>query len=288
MTTKTAEMPEFLAEPSRLGDEISVTGKWIPKRSGWPLRRSPDLKPMIEAVDALQRAAESDDGVLLSEVNRSVGGGAVLIHQVFRSAEALRSFLTEVAPGILSRLSEVARPDMHMVRGIKLPDSAIEAVTATGVPAVFGEHLYGYVKDDYRQPNLSTAIQVTAKWTCKPGDASRLDDLIYWWQRVGTDAHSIEPGLLRFEVFRVIGEDALIIHETFENTGVLKYHLTKGTAKMYESDIDRVAEAERYYFRGPVSWLIRTYSKIMRLPATYSTMSSQHVRPGGSMSDGTI
>lgn len=64
------------------------------------------------------------------------------------------------------------------------------------------------MRDDYRRPDPATAIQVTAKWTCEPGEATRLDDLEYWWQRVGTDAHSIEEGLLRFEVYEVIGEDA--------------------------------------------------------------------------------
>ena len=86
----------------------------------------------------------------------------------------------------------------------------------------------------------------------------------------------------------MIGEDALIIHETFENTSVLKFHLTKGTAKKYKKDIDQVAEPERYFFRGPVSLLIRTYSKFLRLPATYSSLGTHHTRPGGSMSDGTI
>ena len=129
---------------------------------------------------------------------------------------------------------------------------------------------------------------VTAKWTCTPSDISRLDDLEHWWQRVGTDAYSIEKGLLRFEAYRVASEDALIIHEVFEDTGELKFHLTKGTAERYKKDIDQIAEPERYFFRGPVSWTIRTYSKFMHVPATYSSRGSEHTRPGGSMSNGTI
>ena len=39
---------------------------------------------------------------------------------------------------------------------------------------------------------------------------------------------------------------------------------------MFKKDIDRIAAPETYYFRGPVSWMIRTYSKFMRLPATYT------------------
>jgi hypothetical protein len=67
----------------------------------------------------------------------------------------------------------------------------------------------------------------------------------------------------------------------------LKFHLTKGTAERNKKDIDEIAEPERYFFRGPVSWTIRTYSKFMHLPATYSSRGSNFTREGGSMSDGT-
>ena len=98
----------------------------------------------------------------------------------------------------------------------------------------------------------------------------------------------MEEGLLRFEVFQVIGEDALIIHETFNNNDELKFHLSKGTAEKYKKDIDKIAIPECYFFRGPVSWTIRTYSKFLSLPATYSSQGSNYTHPDGSMSDGTI
>ena len=91
---------------------------------------------------------------------------------------------------------------------------------------------------------------------------------------------------MRFEACRVAGEDALIIHETFEDTGVLKFHLTKGTAEKYKKDIDKIAAPECYYFRGPVSWTIRTYSKFLHLPATYSSRGSHFTQQAGSMSEG--
>jgi len=114
-----------------------------------------------------------------------------------------------------------------------------------------------------------------------------LEELKHWWQQVGTDAFDIEKGLIRFEVYQVPGEEALLIHEVFENTAELKFHLTKGTAHKYKKSIDRIATPERYVFRGNVSWLIRTYSKFMRLPATYSTRTKRFTISGGSMSDGT-
>ncbi len=48
----------------------------------------------------------------------------------------------------------------------------------------------------------------------------------------------------------MIGEDALIIHEIFENSDELKFHLSKGTAEKYKKDIDEVATPEAYFFRG--------------------------------------
>jgi quinol monooxygenase YgiN len=126
-------------------------------------------------------------------------------------------------------------------------------------------------------PDPETAIQVTAKWTCEPGDASLIEELRYWWQRVGTDAHSLEEGLLRYEVYQAFGEEALIIHETFENSAELKFHLSKGTAEKYKKDVDKIAAPEAYFFRGPVAWTI----------GTYSSQGSNFTRPGGSLSDGT-
>jgi quinol monooxygenase YgiN len=171
---------------------------------------------------------------------------------------------------------------------LTVPEHAQAALRAKGVNAAFGEHLFGFVKQDYRKPDPASAINVTAKWTCKPSDSSKLEELIYWWQRVPTDAFTLEEGMVRYEAYRVIGEDALIIHEVFTDTKTLKFHLTKGTAERYKKDIDEIAEPERYFFRGPVSWTIRTYSKFMHLPATYSSRGSHFTRNGGSMSDGLV
>jgi hypothetical protein len=184
-------------------------------------------------------------------------------------------------------LAAFATPGIHLVRGGQIPDAVGDAVQAKGVPAVFGQLLFGCVKDDYRQPDPTSAINVTAKWTGKDDVPSALEDLEYWWQRVGTDAHDLEEGLVRFEVYRVIDEEALIIHEVFTSNSELKFHLSKGTADKYKKDIDQVADPECYFFRGPVSWTIRTYSEFMHLPATYSSEGSSYTRPGGSMSDGT-
>jgi quinol monooxygenase YgiN len=287
MTQPTEPLPPFLAEPSKLGQEITVTGKWIPTKKGGLFRKSAESREMLQEWEDIHADAKADPGVLSTEINHAVGDDAVLVHHVFKDAEALVHYFSTTATRHMGALTKVAKPELHLVRGLSVPAPAREALLAKSVPAVFGELLFGYVKDDYRRPDLETAIMVTAKWTCKPGEPSHREDLEYWWQRVGTDAYSIEKGLIRFEVYRVIGEDALIVHETFDNTSELKFHLTKGTAAKYKNDIDEIAAPECYFFRGPVSWTIRTYSKFLHLPATYSSQGSHFTQPGGTMSEGT-
>ena len=251
-------------------------------------RKSKESKEMLKEWEDIHTGARNHKGMLSTEINHAVGEDAVLIHHVFESPDALINYFSTTATQHMGALTKVAKPQLHLVRGVKIPNDIQQSILSKNVPAMFGEHLYGYVKDDYKAPNPENAIQVTAKWKCKPGDASHLEELKYWWQRVGTDAYSIEKGLVRFEVYQVIGEDALIIHETFENSNELQFHLSKGTAEKYKKDIDKIAAPECYFFRGPVSWTIRTYSKFLRLPATYSSRGSHFTHPAGSMSEGVI
>jgi quinol monooxygenase YgiN len=287
VTQRTEPLPPFLAEPSKIGREISVTGKWIPTKQGGLFRRSAESKEMLQEWEDIHTGAKGDVGVLSTEINHAVGEDAVLVHHVFRDADALVHYLSTTATKHMGALTKVAKPQLHLIRGVSIPTAVREAVLAKNVPGAFGELLFGYVKEDYKRPDQESAIMVTAKWTCLPGVATHLEDLKYWWQRVGTDAYSIEKGLLRFEAYQVIGEDALIIHEAFQNSNELRFHLSKGTAEKYKKDIDKVASPEAYFFRGPVSWTIRTYSKFLHLPATYSSQGSSFAQPGGSMSDGT-
>jgi quinol monooxygenase YgiN len=286
MTTFKEPLVDYLAEPTKLGDEISITGKWVPTKKGGFFRKSEEAKEMLKEWEDIHKGARNHNGILSTEINHAVGEDAVLVHHVFKNADALVSYFETTATEHMGALTKVAKPELHLIRGAKIPTEAREAIEAKNVPGMFGEYLFGYVKDDYKHPDPQHAIQVTAKWTCKAGES--VDDLIYWWQRVGTDAHPMEKGLVRYEVYRVIGEDALIIHETFDSSDELKFHLTKGTAAKYKDEIDQIAAPENYFFRGPVSWTIRTYSKFMKLPATYSSQGSHFTASGGSLSEGLI
>jgi quinol monooxygenase YgiN len=277
-----------LTEPTRIGDEISITGKWVPSKPGGRFRTSEESRDMLEEWEDIHQAARADTGVLSTEINHAVGEDAVLVHHVFENPDALVNYFATTATEHMGPLTAVAKPDLHIVRGLTVPASVTDAVRDKTTAAAFGEYLFGFVKHDYRLPDPSTAINVTAKWTTKSHTSDELDELIHWWQQVATDAFDLEQGMVRFEAYRVIDEDALIIHEVFDDTAELKFHLTKGTADRYKKNLDQIAEPERYFFRGPVSWSIRTYSKFMHLPATYSSRESHFTRDGGTMSDGTI
>jgi len=286
LTTNAEPLAAHLAEPAGTGSEISVTGKWAPVKSRM-FGKSAESKQTAIELESIIANAKTEPGLVAMELDPTVGGNSFLVHQVFKDPESLIAYFSSAGSHSVTTLLKVAKPDLQLVRGKDIPSTVIDAIKSKGIPAVFGKHIFGYVKNNYAAPDLNTAIDVTAKWTCKPGESSQLEQLKHWWQCVGTDAFSMEEGLLRFEVFEAVEEDALIIHETFEDTAELKFHLMKGTAKKYKSDIDKVADAERYLFRGPVSWLIRTYSKVLRLPATYSKRGVRHSLPGGNMSDGT-
>jgi hypothetical protein len=285
MKTKEA-LPNHLSGISKIDDEISITGKWVPTKKGGLFRKSNESKEMLKEWEDIHTEAKVHAGILSTEINHAIGQDAVLIHHVFKNSEALIEYFSKTASGHSEALMKVAKPDIHLVRGLKIPQSVIEVIKAKSLPIAFGEYLFGYVKNEYKRPDPKLAIQVTAKWTCKEEES--VEDLIYWWQRVGTDAYDMEAGLVRFEVFRVIGENALIIHETFDTSDELQFHLSKGTAEKYKKDIDKIAFPENYFFRGPVSWMIRTYSKFLHLPATYSSQGSHFTQADGNRSDGLI
>jgi quinol monooxygenase YgiN len=224
--------PEFFTTPPQPNHLIQVTARW-------PAGTHP-----------------TGTGI---EVSHGVGTKATVTHQAFPDEGALLDSMKSWG-------TSEAKPNLLLLRAADLSAPKIKRIVAAEKSVVLGNLLYGFERN---LDKLGKAgIEVTAKWTCKPGQT--LDELKHWWLQVGTEAHAVETGMLRFQVYQVVDEDALIIHETFHLNADLKFHLTKGMAAKYKSQIDQVAVPEAYVFRGPVSWLIRTYSKFMRLPATYA------------------
>ncbi|MDC1068942.1 hypothetical protein OAQ99_07265 [Candidatus Kapabacteria bacterium] len=278
---------QIIDNPSKNGSEISITGKWIPKKKGILFLKSEDSKELISEWNDIHNEAKAHPGVLSTEINHAIGKDAILVHHVFRDKDSLINYFNTIAPRHIEKLKDIATPDTQLVRGIEFNDDIIKTISDKA-NVNFGEYIYGYVRNDYEMPDEKDAIQVTAKWKVKKDSNGTLEDLINNWRKVAIEANDIEKGLLRFEAYKVIGEEALIIHETFKTNDDLQFHLTKGTAAKYKKDIDTGAFPENYFFRGPVSWMIRTYSKFMNLPATYTTLGKSYKADDGSFSDGII
>ena len=75
---KTKEiLSDFMAEPSKLGQEISITGKWIPTRKGGLFRKSKESKEMLKEWEDIHTEAKSHVGMLSTEINHAIGQDAV-------------------------------------------------------------------------------------------------------------------------------------------------------------------------------------------------------------------
>jgi reverse gyrase len=72
---------------------------------------------------------------------------------VFRDAESLVEYFASAG---VDTLLAVARPDLQLVRGLDIPASVLDAIRSKGIPAVFGKHVFGFVKNDYRQPDYTS------------------------------------------------------------------------------------------------------------------------------------
>ena len=62
MTQPNEPLAPHLAEPSKLGQEISLTGKWIPKKQGGRFRKSAESKEMLEEWEDIHAGARERRG----------------------------------------------------------------------------------------------------------------------------------------------------------------------------------------------------------------------------------
>ena len=86
MTQAKEALPAFLAEPSKIGQEISITGKWVPTKKGGLFRKSAESKDMLKEWEDIHMGARNDPGILSTEINHAVGEEAVLVHHVFKDS----------------------------------------------------------------------------------------------------------------------------------------------------------------------------------------------------------
>ena len=123
MTQPKEQLAPFLAEPSGMGDEITVTGELSPTKPGGLFRKSADLKEMLDEWEDIHTGARGDAGVLSTEINHAVGEDAVLVHHVFEDADALVHYFSTTAMLHTGALRNVAKPQLHLVSWGQHPGS---------------------------------------------------------------------------------------------------------------------------------------------------------------------
>ena len=79
MTFTREPLPNHLTVQSRIGDEISITGKWVPSKPGGRFRTTEESREMMQEWEDIHQGARADDGVLSTEINHAVGEDAVLV-----------------------------------------------------------------------------------------------------------------------------------------------------------------------------------------------------------------
>ena len=61
---------------------------------------------------------------LSTEINHAVGEDAVLVHHVFKDSGALVHYFSTTATQHMGALLKVAKPELHLIRGISIPASS--------------------------------------------------------------------------------------------------------------------------------------------------------------------
>lgn len=135
MTQPMEPLAPFLAEPSKLGGEITITGKGTPVKQGGRFRKSAESKEMLQEWEDIHAGAREDAGVLSTEINHALGEDAVLVHHVFRDPDALVHYFSTTATRHMGALTAIAKPQLHLIRGLSIPAPVREALLGKGVPA---------------------------------------------------------------------------------------------------------------------------------------------------------
>ncbi|MDA0797625.1 MAG: hypothetical protein O2826_07500 [Chloroflexi bacterium] len=156
MTSPSEPLPQFLAEASRIGQEISVTGKWIPTPKSGLFSKSPASTEMLKVWEDIRAISQTDPGLLSIEINYVVLLGAVFVHQIFKDSDAVVSYFSTTVALLMASLLKVARPELHLVRGLDLPTAAREAIAAIQPAAVFGQYLEGEYKFSWGSSGISS------------------------------------------------------------------------------------------------------------------------------------
>ena len=111
MTELKEELPAYMQQATKLGQEISVTGKWVPTIKGGLFRKSAESKEMLKEWEAIHQGARNHKGMLSTEINHAIGQEAVLVHHIFRDADSLLDYFKTTATEHMAALDTPEQAD---------------------------------------------------------------------------------------------------------------------------------------------------------------------------------
>ncbi len=110
-------------------------------------------------------------------------------------------------------------------------------------------------------------IDLTYVWTAKPGMSAQLAGA---YDAVGEALNANEPGLLKYEISIVNGGEKIVIHEVFENSEALAFHLS-GVAAKYFPQLVQIATPGPFIFRGSVPEELQQAANKMNIGAIFTS-----------------
>ncbi len=114
--------------------------------------------------------------------------------------------------------------------------------------------------------DMSTEIDLVYVWTAKPGMG---EQLVATYAAVGEVLEANEPGLLSYEIAVSETGEQIVIHEVFEDSAALAFHLS-GTAAQYFPQIVEIATPGPFIFRGDVPEELKAAAYQMQMGAIFT------------------
>jgi quinol monooxygenase YgiN len=112
-------------------------------------------------------------------------------------------------------------------------------------------------------------ITVFYKWTAKPG---KLDDLKAMYNDVFIAMRDNEPDSVKMECYFADEENAIIVHDLFENGDALGFHLM-GTAAQHFPQLLEIAVPGPFFFCGDVPEQLKQAAIGMNMGAEFGQHS---------------
>ncbi len=113
---------------------------------------------------------------------------------------------------------------------------------------------------------LADEIDLTYVWTAHDGQAERL---VATYEAVGEMLEAHEPGLLLYEIAVSESGDQIIIHEVFEDSDALAFHLSETAAKFFPQLVE-FATPGPFIFRGDVPEELKAAAYEMNMGAIFT------------------